>query len=199
MLKQSFIAGLLTIVVSLAASANPLSYTNLSIAYTERDIADQDYDGYKIAASIALSEALFVFASQESLESQKQFVIASSLAQTIDADSTRLGLGYHTPIAESMDVLVSIAYLQSEQVFNQLLEDVDGFELALGLRVKTTDKIELSGIFTQQSLDESKTGLVDFAARYFVKSGISIGAGYRLEMDKLGDNDQLIVDLRFDF
>lgn len=199
MLKQSLIAGLVALLVSISAAADGLSYTNLSIAYADRDLGEESYDGYQIAASFALNQNLFAFASNASLESKDQIVVANSAAQTIDADRTRLGLGYHTPLAETVDLLVSIAYLGVEQIINQQLEDVDGFELGLGVRLKASDKIELSGIFTQQSLDEANAGLFDFTARYFVKQAISIGAGYSFEVEDIGDNNQLAVDIRLDF
>ena len=188
------------IMLSSATLAEDFSYTNISIAYVAAaEFGDEDYDGYRVTGRLALNDALFLQASQTSLESEDPLSIGGGPLTTQDVDSTSIGLGFHHSLLEALDIVLSVSFLDAETFIDQVIVDSDGFDIGVGARYAVGNRIEVNGTLRHLSLDENDSTLFQADARYFLTKVISFGVGYDLEVENPSDNDQLSVDVRIDF
>ncbi len=188
------------IMLSSATLAEDFSYTNISVAYVvAADIGNEDYDGYRVTGRLALNDALFLQASHTSLESEDPLSIGGGLLTTQDVDTSSIGLGFHHSLSEEMDVVLSVGFMEADNFRDQAIVESDGFEVGVGARFAVNNRVEINGTLRHVSLDESDNTLFLADARYRLTKVISLGVGYDIDFESLGDNDQLSVDVRIDF
>lgn len=118
------------------ALADGFNYTFLQVSYGTIDIdnVNIDGDGLGLDGSFGITENLNIVGGYQT----------SDFDSLADADEWSVGLGVHTPISETLDVVASVSYidLEFEALGIPVAED-DGFGLTVGLRAAVTDMIEI--------------------------------------------------------
>ncbi len=139
---------LLLAVLGLAANAHAeFNYNLVSASYAtvEFDDLDVDGDGFGLAGSFEVAESFHVFGAMDTAD----------LDFDVDLTSYSAGLGYHTPISETVDVVARLSY-ESLEIDTPLGEaDDNGFGLGVGIRVAASEQIELNGSVTYIDLGDS--------------------------------------------
>ncbi len=172
-------------------AADNLSYTWIEADYIVQDIDRyedsgvldnftedfDDGDGWGVAASIGFSEHFFAFGSYSSTEADFTFIDDTGLRipQDEDVKTLKAGLGFHTPLADNLDLVARAAYVDIdygdfdlgaaeddvdsgediEDAIRDLNDDSsDGYQADLGLRAQITDWLELGGGARYTDLDQ---------------------------------------------
>ena len=138
MLRSSLLFVLLAF--SASASAQEFDYNWLSFGYSNYELdfgggAEVDGDAFGIEGSFAINDNVHVFADFK----------AADLDFDIDATQWSAGIGYNTPLSDSVDLVgqLSYEYIEAEQpVVGK--DDENGLGLGLGLRFMAADSIELN-------------------------------------------------------
>jgi hypothetical protein len=86
--------------------AQNFDYTFVQGSYSqfELDDVDVDGDGYGVAGSVAVSDRFHLFGSYSTAD----------FDYGIDLNQISAGLGFHTPVSDAVDVIVSAAYVWAE-------------------------------------------------------------------------------------
>jgi len=166
-----------------------MTYTYIEGAYAHTDTDDGldiDGDGLDVAGSFALTDTLFLTGGYTS----RDFDFG------IDLDRYEAGLGGHLPLAPNLDVVGTVSYLHSEEDFAFGDADDDGIGLALGLRGRLTDALELQGGLSYADLDDFTDDLaLNIGGRYYMTPQLALGAGF-----EAGDDvSTWTVGLRYEF
>jgi hypothetical protein len=197
MFKKVLIIAAISSVASLPliAEESSLSYTYAGIGYANGDIDDlaADFKGYSLYGSKALNDSFFLAGSYLSLETDDQFTDGFSTDE-IEATGFSLGIGFHTPINETVDFVSSLSYSDAEVEFAGDTEDGNGYVLAAGVRALPSDVLELSAGIDYADVDGGSETGYSLGARYFTTSDISLGLGY----GSSDDFDAITFDIRFD-
>lgn len=187
--KSVLLAALVTATASVYGQSQPMSYTSIEGSYVRTDLDggfNNDGDGVDIAGSFAVTDALFLKGGYR----YQDFDFG------VDVDQYELGLGGHRPLADGLDVVGSVSYLRSEVDFAFGNADDDGIGLALGLRGRLTDALELEGGVSYADLDNFADDLaLNFGGRYYFNPQFALGAGIEAGDDVTTWN----VGLRYDF
>ena len=195
MLKKVLIVGVISSIASfsLTAEESALSYTYAGIGYQTGELADIDFGGFGVYGSKALNESFFLLGGYTSIESDDAFDVGFG-ADEIEATTFSFGLGFHTPINETVDFVSTLSYADAEVEYLGLTEDGNGYILAAGARARPSDVLELSAFIDYADIeDDSETGY-SLGARYFTTPDISLGLGY----GSSDDFDAITFDVRFD-
>jgi opacity protein-like surface antigen len=171
---KRFVSYLLLMGMSVGAYAEGLNYTYGEVGYgiVEIDDADVDGDGFNIAGSFALTDEFHIFGGYST----------ASLDFGIDFNQLELGIGYNTPISNSVDVVATLAYVNVEvEAAGFGSEDDNGFGIGVGLRGMVSPQVELHGGI--EYIDLSDSG-----------SDTGFGAGIRYNF-----TEQFAVGLRGDW
>lgn len=159
MLRLSLISLLLAF--SASASADNFDYNYLSLGYGNTDFDGiGDGDGFTLGGSYAFNGKYHAFARYESAE----------LASVIDATRWQAGVGYNRWLTERVDLVARLSY-EYVEFDSGILTSVDdtGFGLSVGVRYRSSDKLELSAAI-------KRTDYSDFGD----DTGIEVGALYKL-------------------
>ena len=114
-----------------AAQAADLSYTYLEAGKTWVDADGPDADGWSANGSVALGSAFHVYGGYGSQKIDDS---------NIDADISRLGLGWNTSINDTSDLVVRANWLDIDAGFP--FGESDGYEAEVGLRSAWTPNLE---------------------------------------------------------
>ena len=126
---------------SASAYADDFGYSSVTASYglIEFDDFDADGDSLGISASVEVGDSFFVFGSYGMAEIDDNFV-------TADIDAYNLGVGFHMPLSDKMDLVASASYEYAEISIPGFVSDDDsGYGLGLGVRFAATEKIEING------------------------------------------------------
>jgi len=178
-------------VLPVVAQADGLSYSYLEGAYINTDIDnfDRDVDGFALRGSFEVTDNVFLFGDYSD-QSTSIFNTDYGLQQL------KLGVGYAWPLDKNLDLYGKVGYVHAELDVPGRNPDDDGYLLAVGMRGRVLDALELEGsvnyIDLNDSGDDTSLGL---AARYFFMPQFAVG----LEGD-FGDNaDTYGVNVRWNF
>jgi len=164
-----------------------MNYTYVEGAYANTDIdGGLDGDGLDVRGSFSLTDTLFLTGGYTS----RDFDFG------IDLDRYEAGLGGHLPLAANLDVVGTVSYLHSEEDFAFGDADDDGIGLALGLRGRLTDALEVQGGLSYADLDDFNDDLaLSIDGRYYMTPQLALGAGF-----EAGDDvSTWTVGLRYEF
>jgi len=134
MLRSSLIIFLLAL--SANASAE-FDYNFFEFTYSDIEFDDIDVDGdaLGIGGSFELNDDVFVFGSYQDAD----------LDFSVDATTVGIGVGYHTPLSEVVDLVANVSYQWVEvDVPGFGDEDEDGFGLGVGMRFAATPEFEVN-------------------------------------------------------
>lgn len=195
MFKKALILGALASISSYsAAEQETFSYNFAGIGYQQVEILDEDFGGFGFYGSAAINESFFILGEYSSIESDDQFDIGAG-PDDIDATEFSLGIGFHTPISDTVDFVSTLAYADAEVESSGVSIDGNGYVLTAGVRAMLSDVVEVGGSVGYADIeDESDTG-ISLYGRYYTTDTVSLGLGYA----SADDADSLIFDLRMDF
>ena len=130
---------LLSLVASSAAAVADgpdYSYIQGSYGQIEFDDIDVDGDGFGIAGSAALTERFHLFGGYTTAD----------LGSGIDLNQLEAGVGLNHPVSDTMDMVLSLAYVSAEVDAGGLgSADDSGYGLGIGLRGMLTPVFEVNG------------------------------------------------------
>jgi hypothetical protein len=158
--------------VPFLAQAEGLSYSYLDVAYVNTDIDNfnEDVDGFALRGSYELTDNVFVFAGY----ADQGTTVAGF---DIDVQTLNLGLGYAWPLGKALDVYGKLGYVSAEadaQGFGEA--DDDGYSLAVGLRGRAVEQLELEGAVSYVDLsDGGDDTTLDLGARWFFTPQFAAG------------------------
>ena len=158
--------------VPFLAQAEGFSYSYLDAAYVNTDIDqfDEDVDGFALRGSYELTNNVFVFAGYADQGT-------SVAGFDIDLQTYNLGLGYAWPLGKALDVYGKMGYVSAEvdaQGFGDA--DDDGYSLAVGLRGRAVEQLELEGAVNYVDLSDSGDDTtLDLGARWYFTPQFAFG------------------------
>lgn len=164
------LAVLLCMALGTTAFAEGPRYNFIEGSYERVEIDDSfgdiDGDGFGIGGSLELSDSFHAFASYGTAD----------FDFNVDLDTLTVGGGYHSPMTDSVDLVAEIAYVQVDASALGFSADDDGFGASIGLRGKTTDRVELEGFVDYVNLDDAGDD-TSFrgAAWYAINDSFSVG------------------------
>lgn len=129
-------AGLMSLSAIAGAQGLDYNYIQGSYSQVEFDDIDVDGDGFGIGASFGISDRFAVFGSYSTAD----------LDFDVEVNTFDVGLAFHAPISDSVDVVTSVSYVSVDvelQGFGSA--DDDGFGLGVGLRAMAAPALEING------------------------------------------------------
>ena len=175
------VAPLSLIALTLAASVSnaqqttdrPLSY---DYAYGSLAITELDSGGLEGGGSFTIAPNIHVFASYQDWE----------LSNNADRSILQVGAGYHWDIANNLDLIVALAYADSElDPPGPGKVDDSGAILSAALRGWLTNSVELSGaILLDDSLGSDVNSVLEIGGDYYLSNQFSVGGRVRVDEDE---------------
>lgn len=165
---------LMLAMLSTAAQAEDMSYSNLDFGWLSTDLDNgPTVDGFGLRGSVGFAENFFVFGEYGSQE-----------AGGADVDQYAAGLGGHYALAENLDLVGRLGYMNAEISAGPFSEDEDGYLLSAGLRGRIAPGFELEAgaIHRDFGGGADDTALV-IGGRYFFTDNLAINAEYEQSDD----------------
>jgi opacity protein-like surface antigen len=125
-------------VFSATAAAEDLKYNFIQGSYGQIEVedVDADGDGFGIEGSVALTDRFHLFGGYTTAD----------MDFGVDLNQLEAGVGFNSPIAETVDLIASLAYVSAEvEVPGFGSIDDSGYGLGLGLRAMVTPVLEVNG------------------------------------------------------
>ncbi len=165
--------------VPLMAAAESFDYTYLEGGYvsTELDVGpiDVDGDGLGVRGAYAFADDWYAFAGLADQE----------FDFNVDGTQFNAGVGWHTPLNETADILAEVSYVSVELDSGFANADEDGFGLGVGLRARAWENVELEAGIAYVDLDDSDTS-VNLDGRYYLTQKVAVGLGLSFSDDATG-------------
>jgi hypothetical protein len=157
-----------------AAVAEGFDYSFVEGSYSQIDVDGLgDGDGFGVGGSYAFTDSFHAFGSLESGEVDVDLGTLGSIG--VDVDTMKAGVGFNTPLAESVDLVASASYLSMD------LSGFDdsGYEVGVGLRAMASPAFELSGGIDYADVGDIMDGETSFSAGflYHFSDAVAVGAG----------------------
>ena len=173
-----------------ASLASNINYSYFELGYVEADWdypdIDDDGDGYELNASLAVGETLALIGAYQDLE----------FDDGADGNQTRLGFLYHKPYSTTGDIVMGLAYLETEvdpDVGKS--EDDTGNWFSLEIRNMTSPQTEISlGLNRVDIFGDDETGY-----NFGVVSGSPQGFQFVLRYIDRDDISSILLGLRSSF
>lgn len=171
-----------------ALAAEDMSYSYIQASYvdTNLDNPDVDGDGFAASGSVEISEHFFIGAGLANQE----------FDFNVDLNQWSVGLGGHMPLADNLDLVGTLSYVDAELETGFGDIDDDGYGATVGLRAALTPEIELEGGISYVDLDDAGDDTTfNLGARYYFTPEFAVGAGVSTGDDVTSWN----VGVRFEF
>jgi hypothetical protein len=157
-----------------AAVAEGFDYSFVEGSYSQIDVDGLgDGDGLGVNGSYAFTDSFHAFGSFESGEIDVDLGALGSVG--VDVDRMQAGVGFNTPLSESIDLVASASYLSMD------LSGFDdsGYEVGVGLRAMASPVFELSGGIDYADVGDILDGETSFNAGflYHFSDAVAVGAG----------------------
>lgn len=165
---------LLLAAAPIAAQAEDMSYSFIDLGYAETNLdGGPTGDGFGLRGSIGFAENFFAFADYLNQD-----------FSGIDFDIYTVGLGGHLDIAESVDLVGRVGYVDANASFGGLSADESGYLVSAGVRAQPAKQFELEGNVIYRDLGSGADDTaVAVGARYFFTDLFAVGAEYELSDD----------------
>lgn len=171
MLRSVLFTALLAL--SASATAQDFDYNYLALGYQRVNLDDGtfdvDGDGIGLQGSIEIGESFFVFGGYGMAEFEEAGI-------EVDADTLSVGLGWHTGLSDSVDLVAGLSYQYVDLSALGVSVDDNGIGLGLGLRFAASDNIEVNGgvnyVDYSDSGDDTTFGL---GMLYGISENVDIG------------------------
>ncbi|MGE0030758.1 MAG: outer membrane beta-barrel protein [Steroidobacteraceae bacterium] len=173
-IMNAMVGTLLLAAAPFAAQAEEMSYSFVDLGYAETDIDNGPTgDGFGARGSVGFAENFFVFADYLNQD------IAG-----IDFDLYSVGLGGRLEIAESVDLVGKVGYLEANGEAGGFTADDSGYLVSAGVRARPAQQFELEGNVIYRDLGGGADDTaVAVGARYFFTDMFAVGAEYELSDD----------------
>jgi len=126
-----------------AAFADDFSYSSVTASYGQMNFDDGngDADGgvLSIDGSFEVGESFFLFAGYGTGE------LEDDLGFSVDVDTLRAGVGFHTAMSERFDLVATLSYENADISAFGLSVDDSGVGASVGVRFAANEKFELNG------------------------------------------------------
>ena len=176
------------------AYAKTFNYNYAQASYSF--INDFDIDqGFKVSGSYDIAYNINVLGSY--------FISTSSDSKVddVDLDVYTLAVGYHADISDATDLLAEIGLFNSNvdgkigaTKFNR---DNSGYTLALGVRHRLQDNIELNARFEHRNSDDVTDNTFTLGSRYYFNPTWSVGLDFNTGADD--GSESITGDVRWQF
>jgi hypothetical protein len=144
-LLRSLFLGLFVVSATAAADIN-YNFIQGSYGQIEVDDVDADGDGFGIEGSVALTDRFHLFGGYTTAD----------MDFGVDLSQLEAGVGFNSPISETVDLIASLAYVSAEvDPPGPGSVDDSGYAVGLGLRAMMTPQLELNGGIEFVDLDDS--------------------------------------------
>jgi hypothetical protein len=154
------------------AHAESVSWSYLEGGYVNTDIDrfDEDVDGFALRGSYELTGEVFVFGGYTDQST-------SAAGLDLDVQSWNLGLGYAWPLGQALDLYGKLGYVSAEADLEGFGDaDDDGYSLAVGLRGRAVEQLELEGAVSYVDLSDSGDDTtLDLGARWYFTPQFAFG------------------------
>lgn len=147
-------------------------YTFAELNLFTGEVDDEDADGFQLAGSYAFQPNLHIVGSFTTSDIDVP-------GGDADLDVLALGIGYHMPVMDKMDLVAELQLLHGEIDFSGGDDDDNGWSLGAGVRYWVADQVELNGGLEHVDLFDDDTGLL-LGGRYYFNDRISAGLGIEL-------------------
>ena len=165
-MKRLLIASLL-VLGSTTTFAEDFSYTYLNASYANIDLDGIDTgDGFGIAGSFAVADNWHVFAGYQ----------GAGFDFDVDATTLNAGVGYNTPVSESIDVVARLSYIYAEVDTPLGSTDDSGYGFGVGLRAMAGESFELNGAIEYAEIDGSGDTAIGGGFLYNFTENFAAGA-----------------------
>ena len=171
MLRSVLITTLL--VFSASASAQGFDYNYFSVGYQRMELdtglGDVDGDGFGVDGSFAINDNWFIFGAYGMGEFEEQGV-------TLDVDTLSAGIGWHTPLSETVDFVTGLSYEYVDVGASGFgSADENGYGLGVGLRFQASEAIELNGGINYIDYGDGDDTTFGVGLLYGVSESVDIG------------------------
>lgn len=170
-ITKPFLMSLFIFSFSMNSYAADFNYNFGQITYDDVDIdfpgiTANDGDGFSFSGSFEVTSDIFVSASYSMWD----------LASSIDADTWKIGGGYHMPLQPATDLVLEAMIGNSELSSNFASIDNDIWSISAGVRHSVNQELELGG----------KIGVVDYENKSGTDTEISVAAIYNFQKNIAG-------------
>ena len=173
-----------TVVHAQQAQDRPLSYDYVHAALTATEL---DTGGFEGGGSFTIGPNIHVFASYQDWEFNRN----------VDRSTLQVGAGYHWDISSNLDLVLAVAYADSElDPPGAGKIDDSGLILSAGLRGWLTSAVETSAtLLLDDSLGSNVNSVVELGGEYYLSDQLSLGGRVRIDEDDVA----LFLGGRFHF
>jgi opacity protein-like surface antigen len=133
--SRSLLLALFAFSATAAAEDPNYNFIQGSYGQIEADDVDVDGDAFGIEGSVALTDRFHLFGGYTTAD----------LDFGVDLNQSEIGVGFNSPISETVDLIASLAYVSAEVESGFGSADDSGYGLGLGLRAMVTPVIEVNG------------------------------------------------------
>ncbi len=196
----SLITNKTTISILALCSLTSAYADNFNYNYVQGDysfINDFDIDqgvkvsgSYDVAYNINILGSYFVSTSSD-----------SKIADSVDLNVYTLGVGYHSDISDSTDVLAEIGLFNTSADVKKgaftTSKDNSGYTLSLGVRHKLQEKLELNARFDHRNSSDVTDNTFTLGSRYYFKPDWSVGLDFNTGADD--GSESITGSLRWSF
>lgn len=161
--------GLIVLLASFAGTAHAeFNYDWVGVSYGNVDFDDLNVDGDGVGFDLTLgiTESFHLFGGAETAD----------LDFNVDITRWAAGVGFNTPMTETIDVIAQLSYENLEVDTALGSADDDGFGLGVGMRVAVSDLVEINGAISYVDFDDAGDDTVfDVGTWFNITESISIG------------------------
>ena len=195
LLKNTIAISTLSLFSLTNASAETFNYNYAQAGYSF--INDFDIDqGVKVSGSYDVAYNINVLGSY--------FVSTSSdskIADDVKLDAYTLGVGYHTDISDSTDLLAEIGLINTntDVKIGSVKTNIDnaGYTLSVGARHRLQNNLELQIRFDHRNTKKVIDNTFTLGGRYYFKSNWSAGVDFNTGADD--GSESITGNLRYQF
>jgi hypothetical protein len=185
-MKNSLLAALLMLPISIHAQQEQARSSELSYTYAELRYLDTDGggDGLRLRGSYQLSDGWLIVGGLTSVD----------YSGRVDGTTVEIGAGYVYNFDDDFDFVATLQFLNTEIDTPFGSADDNGFALSAGARGKLTDEFEIRGSVNHINVDNNDT-FIELAGDYYFSDSFSLGAS----LEVAGDDDVFSIGARFYF
>jgi len=177
---------------SSAAFADDFNYNSVSVGYVAAEFDDDfggssaDGDLLAVNGSVGIGESFFAFGTVSTGE------VDDILGTGSDNDLTlaSVGVGYHMPLSESVDLVASLSYEYIEVSDAGISPDDNGLGFGLGMRFAASENIEIDAginyVDYGDLFDERTSFNADFLYNFTENFTVGVGGEWGDDVTQYG-------------